>query len=406
MLPDTTSDGALPAQTTAPAAHFETLAIRAQMPTTAEREHSTPLFLTSSFRFNDAEHARALFTEEVAGNVYSRYANPNTDEFVRKLCLLEGGEDGIATASGMSAVFVALASRLSAGDHLLASRALFGSTHQLLTRVLPKWGITFTYVDGSDAEVWAAAIRSETRMIFVESPSNPGLELLDLAMLGALAKQHDIPLVVDNCFATPYLQRPLELGATVVVHSATKFIDGQGRVLGGAIVGDKTFIADARFFARHTGPAMSAFNAWILSKSLETLALRMDRHCSNALILAKHFAQHPELESVRYPFLESHPQHDLARRQMSQGGAIVVLVVNGGIERGRRFLDAIKLCSHTPNLGDSRTIVTHPASTTHSKLTVQERAAVGIVDGLVRVSVGLEHVDDIVADIEQALAAS
>ena len=383
---------------------FETVAIRAQMPTTAEREHSTPLFLTSSFRFNDAEHARALFTEEVAGNVYSRYANPNTDEFVQKLCLLEGGEDGIATASGMSAVFVALASRLSSGDHVLAARALFGSTHQLLTRVLPRWGITFTYVDGNDAEVWTAALRPETKMLFVESPSNPGLDLLDLRMLADIARQRGIPLVVDNCFATPYLQRPIELGASVVVHSATKFIDGQGRVLGGAIIGDKAFIADCRFFARHTGPAMSAFNAWVLSKSLETLALRMDRHCSNALTLAEHFEGHAQLESVRYPFLPSHPQHELARKQMSQGGAIVVLVVKGGIERGRRFLDAIKLCSHTPNLGDSRSIVTHPASTTHSKLTVQERAAVGISDGLVRVSVGLEHIDDVIADIEQALA--
>lgn len=386
--------------------HFETMAIRAQMPTTEEREHSVPLFLTSSFRFNDAEHARALFTEEVAGNVYSRYANPNTDEFVHKLCLLEGGEDGIATASGMSAVFVALAARLSTGDHVLASRALFGSTHQLLTRVLPRWGITFTYVDGSDATTWAAAVLPETKMIFVESPSNPGLELLDLRMLGALARERGIPLVVDNCFATPYLQRPLELGASVVVHSATKFIDGQGRVLGGAIIGDKAFIADCRFFARHTGPAMSAFNAWILSKSLETLALRMDRHCSNAFTLARHFEGHAELEAVRYPFLPSHPQHALAKQQMSQGGAIVVLVVKGGIERGRKFLDAIKLCSHTPNLGDSRSIVTHPASTTHSKLTVQERAAVGISDGLVRVSVGLEHVDDVIADIEQALVSS
>ncbi|MEP6832936.1 MAG: O-succinylhomoserine sulfhydrylase [Gemmatimonas sp.] len=411
MAPDSTPDNAAPRQhsvsadaASLPVEHFETVAIHAQMPTTAEREHSTPLFLTSSFRFNDAEHARALFTEEVAGNVYSRYANPNTDEFVHKLCLLEGGEDGIATASGMSAVFVALASRLSSGDHVLASRALFGSTHQLLTRVLPRWGITFTYVDGNDADTWKHALRAETKMLFVESPSNPGLELLDLRMLGDIARDRDIPLVVDNCFATPYLQRPIELGAAVVVHSATKFIDGQGRVLGGAVVGNKEFIADCRFFARHSGPAMSAFNAWILSKSLETLALRMDRHCSNAMALAQHFEGHPQLDSVRYPFLPSHPQHDLARKQMSQGGAIVVLVVNGGIERGRRFLDAIKLCSHTPNLGDTRSIVTHPASTTHSRLTPQERAAVGIADGLVRVSVGLEHVDDVIADIEQALA--
>ena len=384
--------------------HFETIAIRAQMPVGPEREHSTPLYLTSSFRFNDAEHARALFSDEVAGNVYSRYANPNTDEFINKLCLLEGAEDGVATATGMSAVFVALASRLSSGDHILAARALFGSTHQLLTRVLPKWGVTFTYVDGTDAEVWNAAVRTNTKVLFVESPSNPGLELLDINMLGALAKAKGIPLIVDNCFATPYLQRPLSMGASVVVHSATKFMDGQGRVLGGAIVGDKVSIVEARFFARHTGPAMSAFNAWLLSKSIETLALRMDRHCSNALTLARHFENHPELESIRYPFLPCHPQYELARRQMSQGGAIVVLVVKGGIARGRRFLDAVRLCSHTPNLGDSRTIVTHPASTTHAKLSSTERAAVGIVDGLVRVSVGLEHVDDIIADIEQALA--
>lgn len=384
--------------------HFETLAIRTQMPVGPEREHSTPLYLTSSFRFNDAEHARALFSDEVAGNVYSRYANPNTDEFINKLCLMEGADDGVATASGMSAIFVALGSRLSSGDHVLAARALFGSTHQLLTRVFPKWGVTHTYVDGTEADVWASAIQPNTKVIFVESPTNPGLELLDLAMLGQLARERGIPLVVDNCFATPYLQRPLELGASVVVHSATKFIDGQGRVLGGAIVGDTASIAEARFFARHTGPAMSAFNAWLLSKSLETLVIRMDRHCANALTLARHFDGHPSLETVRYPFLPSHPQYDLARRQMSQGGAIVVLVVKGGLDRGRRFLDAIQLCSHTPNLGDSRSIVTHPASTTHSKLTSGERAAVGIADGLVRVSVGLEHVDDVIADIEQALA--
>ncbi|MDQ6612235.1 MAG: PLP-dependent transferase [Gemmatimonadota bacterium] len=375
------------------------------MPVGAEREHSTPLYLTSSFRFDNAEHARALFTDEVAGNVYSRYANPNTDEFVHKLCLMEGAEDGVATATGMSAIFVALASRLSAGDHVLAARALFGSTHQLLTRVLPKWGVTHTYVDGTDSTPWSAAVLPNTKLIFVESPTNPGLDLLDIAMLGRLAHERGIPLIVDNCFATPYLQRPIELGASVVVHSATKFIDGQGRVLGGAVVGDKASMADARFFSRHTGPAMSAFNAWLLSKSLETLVVRMDRHCSNALQLARHFESHPALQSVRYPFLPSHPQYDLARRQMSQGGAIVVLVVKDGLAGGRRFLDAIKLCSHTPNLGDSRSIVTHPASTTHSKLSAAERTAVGISDGLVRVSVGLEHIDDILRDIEQALHA-
>lgn len=386
--------------------HFETQAIRTQAPITAEREHSVPLYLTSSFRFDDAEHARALFTEEVQGNVYSRYANPNTDEFVRKLCLLEGGEDGISTASGMSAVFTAMASRLSAGDHVLASRAVFGSTHQLLTRVLPKWGITSDYVDATDLSGWEAGIRPTTKMLFVETPSNPGLELVDLAWLSELAKARGIDLVVDNCFATPYLQHPLSLGATAVVHSATKYIDGQGRVLGGAIVGSGEFVADCRFFARHTGPAMSAFNAWILSKSLETLPVRMDRHCQNALALARHFEGHSALESVRYPFLSSHPQHALATRQMSQGGGIVVLVVKGGLAAGQRFLDAVAMCTHSANLGDSRTIVTHPASTTHSKLSAAERAAVGITDGLVRISVGLEHINDIVGDIEGALQAS
>lgn len=384
-------------------AHFETLAIRTQTPISAEREHSVPLYLTSSFRFDDAEHARALFTEEVAGNVYSRYANPNTDEFVRKLCLLEGGEDGIATASGMSAVFTAIAARVSSGDHVLASRALFGSTHQIFTRILPKWGVSSDYADAADPSSWERLVRPSTKLIFIETPSNPGLELVDLRWLGDFAAARGIPLVVDNCFATPYLQRPLALGANVVTHSATKYIDGQGRALGGAIIGDASYIADCRFFARHTGPAMSAFNAWLLSKSLETLAVRMDRHCSNALALAQHFEPHPTLSAVRYPFLPSHPQHDLARAQMSQGGGIVVLELTGGLDAGRRFLDAVQMVSHSANLGDTRTIVTHPASTTHSRLTSAERAAVGITDGLIRVSVGLEHVADIIADLEQAL---
>ena len=389
--------------------HFETIAIRTQAATSAEKEHSVPLYLTSSFRFDDAEHARALFTEEVSGNIYSRYSNPNTDEFVRKLCLLEGGAnsqlEGIATASGMSAVFTAIAARVSSGDHVLSSRAVFGSTHQIFTRILPKWGVESSYVDAADREGWESGIRPNTKLIFIETPSNPGLELIDLEWLGQLARSRGIDLVVDNCFATPYLQRPLALGATAVVHSATKYIDGQGRVLGGAIVGERAYIADCRFFTRHTGPALSAFNAWVLSKSLETLAVRMDRHCSNALRVAQHFEGHRALESVRYPGLPSHPQHELAKKQMSQGGGIVVLVVKGGLEAGRRFLDAVKLSSHSANLGDSRTIVTHPASTTHSKLTPAEREAVAITDGLVRVSVGLEHVDDIIADIEQALAA-
>ena len=304
----------------------------------------------------------------------------------------------------MSAVFTAIAARVSAGDHVLASRALFGSTHQLFTRILPKWGVTSDYADASDPTSWARLVRPTTKLIFIETPSNPGLELLDLRWLGEFASSHGIPLVVDNCFATPYLQQPLALGANVVIHSATKYIDGQGRALGGAIVGDASYITDCRFFARHTGPAMSAFNAWLLSKSLETLAVRMDRHCANALALAQHFEGHPALSAVRYPFLPSHPQHDLARAQMQQGGGIVALELRGGLTAGQAVLNGVRMVSHSANLGDTRTIITHPASTTHSKLSAAERSAVGVSDGLIRVSVGLEHVSDIIADVEQALA--
>lgn len=391
---------------TPPSEHPETTAIRTQVRVGPEREHSVPLFLTSSFVFENAEQARALFAEEIQGNIYSRYSNPNVDEFVQKICGLEGAADGVATASGMAAVFATFAALLKAGDHVVAGRALFGSTHQILTRLLPRWGIEHSYAELTEPGSWEAAFRPNTRLVFVETPSNPGLELVDLRWLAELAHAHGIPLAVDNCFTTPYLQQPINYGADLVIHSATKYLDGQGRTLGGVVVGPQALIAEIRFFARHTGPALSAFNAWVLSKSLETLAVRMDRHCSNALALAQHFDGHPELERVRYPFLQSHPQHELARRQMCQGGGIVVLVVRGGLERARRFLDAVRLLSHTPNLGDTRSIVTHPTSTTHSKLTEEERSRVGIVPGLIRISVGLEHVDDVIADVEQALAAS
>lgn len=382
--------------------HPETIAIRTRHPQTAAREHAVPLFLTSSFTFDDAEQARALFAEEIHAPVYSRYSNPNTDEFIAKLCALEGAEDGIATASGMAAVFTVLASLVSAGDHIVAGRALFGSTHQLLTRVFSRWGVTHTYVDGDEPAVWEAAITPRTKLIFVETPSNPGLDLVDLAALGALARARGIPLVVDNCFCTPALQRPMTLGASLVVHSATKFIDGQGRVLGGAIVGDRALVAESRFLARHAGPALSPFNAWTLSRSIETLALRMERHSASALAVARHFEGHPAVERVRYPFLRSHPRHELATRQMSAGGGVLTLrLADAGT--ATRFIDRLALCSHTTNLGDTRTIVTHPTSTTHSKLTEAERLRVGITPGLVRISVGLEHVGDIVADLEQAL---
>ncbi len=382
--------------------HPETLAVRTQAPRSVHREHAVPLFLTSSFVFDDAEQARALFAEERQGPVYSRYSNPNTDEFTEKLRLLEGAEDGLALASGMSAVFTALASLLGQGDHVVAGRAVFGSTHQLFTRLLPKWGIAHTYVDGDDPDAWAAAITPRTRAIFVETPSNPGLDIVDLDALGRLARARGIPLVVDNCFATPVITRPLALGASLVVHSATKFIDGQGRVLGGAILGDSALVAEARFLARHSGPALAPFNAWVLSKSLETLALRLERHSGNALALAQALGAVPGVEAVRYPFLASHPQHALARRQMRHGGGVLTLRL-ADYATAVRFLDALRLCSHSPNLGDTRTIVTHPASTTHSKLTEAERQRVGITPGLVRISVGLEHPDDVLADLTQAL---
>lgn len=385
--------------------HPDTLAIRTQHSVSAAREHAVPLFLTSSFVFDDAEQARALFAEELEGPVYSRYSNPNTDEFVHKLCLLEGAEDGIATASGMAAVFTAIASLVASGDHIVAGRAVFGSTHQLLTRVFPKWGVSHTYVDGDHVDAWTAAIQPNTKLLFVETPSNPGLDLVDLAALGALATSRGIPLVVDNCFCTPVLQRPVEFGASLVVHSATKFIDGQGRTLGGAIVGTKALVADARFLARHSGPALSPFNAWVLSKSLETLALRMEKHCANALAVASAFEGHEAVEQVRYPHLASHPQFALAQRQMRWGGGVLTLRL-ADYPTATAFIDALQLCSHSPNLGDARTIVTHPASTTHSKLSEDERAQVGIAPGLVRISVGLEHVDDVVADLAQALDAA
>lgn len=387
--------------------HPDTLAIRTQTARSDEREHSTPLFLTSSFVFDDAEQARALFADEVAGNIYSRYSNPNTDEFVRKMALLEGAEEGIAFASGMAAVFGSMAAFLRSGDHVVASRALFGSTHQLFTKLFPRWGITATYVDAdASAEVWAAAVQPSTKIVFIETPSNPGLSLIDLDILGALCADRSLMLIVDNCFTTPILQQPIRHGAHLVVHSATKWIDGQGRTLGGVVVGSAALMAELRFFIRHTGPAMSPFNAWVLSKSLETLSVRMERHCANALAVATHFQSHPSLDFVRYPFLASHPDHALAVKQMSAGGGIVVLELKGGLERARRFLDALELVSHTPNLGDARSIVTHPTSTTHSKLSEAERLQVGIPPGLVRISVGLEHRDDIIADIEQALERS
>lgn len=385
----------------------DTAAIRTQIPVSPQSEHAVPVYLTSSFTFDSAEEMRAAFADEVDRNIYSRFTNPNVAELAEKLRIMEGGAAAHAVASGMSAVFATFAGILSAGDHLVACRSVFGSTHTVLTKILPRFGIGHSYVDAqADESGWEAAITEATRMIFVETPTNPALEILDLEMLARVAARHDLVLVVDNCFATPALQRPLEFGAHLVVHSATKFIDGQGRVLGGAVVGREDLVDAIFAFCRSTGPTLSAFNAWVLSRSLETLSLRMERHARNAEALARALDGQRGASSVRYPFLPSHPQHQLARRQMSAGGGLLTFTVDGGVEQGRRFLDAIRMCSLTANLGDTRTIVTHPASTTHAKLTEEERLAVGITPGLIRVSAGLEDLADIEADVLQALEAS
>lgn len=385
---------------------FETQAIRHQVPRSDQREHSVPIFATSSYVFDDAEHARALFAKEMDGNVYSRYSNPNNDEFIQKLCLLEGAESGISTASGMAAMFVSIASFLNQGDHIVACRSVFGSTHQILTQLLPRWGITYTYVDIHDIDGWEKAITPNTKMFFFETPSNPALDLIDISKISEIAKANNILVNVDNCFATPYLQNPISFGADIVTHSATKYIDGQGRTLGGAILGSQEVIEEVMFMGRHTGPAMSPFNGWVLSKSLETLAVRMDRHCENAEQLAKFLETKSMISKVKYPFLSSHPQHDLAKKQMKKGGGIVTFDLKGGVEQGRKFLNSLEMVSLTANLGDTRSIATHPASTTHSKLSEEERAEVGINPGLVRISVGLENITDIMDDIDQALTLS
>jgi O-succinylhomoserine sulfhydrylase len=386
--------------------NFNTSAIRTQLERTQHREHSTPLYLTSSFMFENAEHMRAMFAEEVEGNIYSRYSNPNTSEFIEKICLMEGAEAGFAFASGMSAVFTSFAALLKSGDHIIACQSLFGSTHSILTKILPKWGISFSYVDIYRPDTWEQAIKPNTKMLYIETPSNPGMDLIDLEWAGKLAASHNLILNVDNCFATPYLQQPIKYGAHISIHSATKFIDGQGRVLGGIAVGNKDLLQEIQFFSRHSGPSMSAFNAWILSKSLETLAVRMDRHCQNALTLAEFLEGHAEVEFVKYPFLPSHPNYDIAKKQMKHGGGILSFVIKGGLDRCRKFLDNIKMGSLSSNLGDTRTIINHPTSTTHSKLTEEERLSIGIPPGLIRVSVGLEQIEDIIEDINQAIQAS
>ncbi|WP_339711763.1 aminotransferase class I/II-fold pyridoxal phosphate-dependent enzyme [uncultured Kriegella sp.] len=382
---------------------FETNAIRTQLERSQFLEHSAPMYLTSSFVFDDAEDMRASFAEEKERNIYSRYANPNTSEFIEKVCQMEGAENGFAFASGMAAVFSTFAALLDSGDHVISARSIFGSTHGLFDSVFPKWNIDHSYFKVDEVDTIESLIKPNTKILYAESPTNPGVDILDLEVLGRIAKKNDLIFIIDNCFASPYLQQPIKFGADLVIHSGTKLMDGQGRVLAGITVGTAALIDKIYRFSRITGPSLSPFNAWVLSKSLETLAVRVDRHCENALKLAKFLEAHEGVNWVKYPFLKSHPQHEIAKKQMKAGGCVVAFEVKGGLEAGRKFFDAIEMLSLSANLGDSRSIVTHPASTTHSKLSVEERNQSGISDGMVRVSVGLEHIDDIIADVEQAL---
>ena len=383
---------------------FETHAIRNQTKRSQYLEHSTPLYLTSSFVFEDAEDMRASFAEEKKRNIYSRFSNPNTSEFVQKVVQMEEADDGVSFATGMGAVFATFAAFLNAGDHIVSARALFGSTHTLFTKYLPKWEISTSYFPVDDISLVEELIQPNTKCIYVESPTNPGVDILDLEAIGKITKKHKLLFIVDNCFATPYLQQPIKYGADLVIHSATKLMDGQGRVLGGVTVGSKDLIRELFLFARNTGASLSPFNAWILSKSLETLAVRIDRHCENAFTIAEKLEASQEINWVKYPFLKSHPQYALAKKQMLKGGNIIAFEVRGELEAGRNFINAIELCSLSSNLGDSRTIITHPASTTHSKLSNEDRLAVGITNGMIRISIGLEHPEDIWNDLKNALS--
>lgn len=383
--------------------NFETQAIRTQTERSQFLEHSTPLYLTSSYVFEDAEDMRASFADEKNRNIYSRYSNPNTSEFIDKICKMESAESGYAFASGMSAVFSTLAALLNSGDHILSCRSVFGSTQTMFKNILPKWNISTSYFKIDEIDSIEGLIQPNTKVIYAESPTNPAIDILDLEAIGSIAKKHNIILIIDNCFATPYLQQPIKFGADLVIHSATKLIDGQGRVLGGITVGSADLIKKIYLFSRNTGPSLSPFNAWVLSKSLETLAVRLDKHCDNALKIATFLESHDKVNLVKYPFLKSHPQYYLAKKQMKAGGSIVAFQVKGGVTAGRQFLNSIKLLSLSANLGDTRTIVTHPASTTHAKLTEEERLQTGITGGLVRISVGLEHPEDIINDLKQAL---
>lgn len=380
----------------------ETLAIRNQTERTQYLEHSTPLFLTSSFVFEDAEDMRASFAEEKDRNIYSRFSNPNVSEFIEKMVLLENAEDGVGFATGMAAVYNTLVTFLNSGDHIVSASSVFGSTHTLFTKYLPKWNIETTYFNISEPETIESKIQSNTKILFVETPTNPGVEIIDLEFLGDLAKKYNLLLIVDNTFATPIIQNPIDFGAHLVIHSATKLIDGQGRALGGVTVGSNELIREIYLFSRNTGPSLAPFNAWIFSKSLETLSIRVEKHSENALKVAQFLESHPAVSSVKYPFLPSHPQYQIAKKQMKLGGNIIAFELNGGKDAGKKFIDSIKLFSISANLGDTRTIVTHPATSTHSKLNATELAEANLTEGLIRISVGLEHIDDIITELNTA----
>jgi O-succinylhomoserine sulfhydrylase len=383
--------------------HFETKAIRAQLERTEYHEHSVPLFLTSSFVFDSAEEMRAAFNEESDDFIYSRYVNPNTTEFINKVCLLEGAEAGVSMATGMAAIYTTFMALLKAGDHVVSCSSVFGATHAIFTKYFPKLNISHSYFNISHPETIEGLITPETRFIYLETPTNPAIELIDLEYVAAIAKKHKVLFIVDNCFATPYLQQPIKFGADLVVHSATKYMDGQGRVLGGIVVGRKELIHEIYLYGRLTGPSLSPFNAWVLSKSLETLAIRMERHCENALFVAEKLEDHEKLNNVSYPFLNSHPHYSIAKKQMKAGGGIITITLKGGYEAAKHFLDKLQMIKISPNLGDARSIATHPASSTHCKLSEAERLAVGILPGLVRISIGLENKEDILQDILNAL---
>lgn len=383
--------------------HFETNAIRAQLERSENNEHSVPVYLTSSFVFDTAEDMRAAFNEETDAHIYSRYTNPNNSEFVNKVCLLEGAEAGVATASGMAAIYTTFMALLKSGDHVVSCSSVFGATHALFTKYFPKLNISYSYFNIKNPNDIEKLIKPETRFIYLETPTNPAIELIDLEFVASVAKKHKVLLIVDNCFASPYLQQPIKWGADLVVHSATKYMDGQGRVLGGVVVGKADLIKEIYLYGRLTGPSLSPFNAWVLSKSLETLALRMERHCENALCVAEALEKNAALENVSYPFLKSHPHNHIAKKQMKLGGGIITITVKGGYEAAKQFLDKLQMIKISPNLGDARSIATHPASSTHCKLSEEERLSVGITPGLIRISIGLENKEDILNDIQQAL---